>query len=251
MTIQNENLISTLKLAGLNETEAKIYLANLELGPSSAWNIYLKTKIKRPTCYAVLDNLVADGIATKTNDGNRNIFTVIDPEKLLMSLEVKKNEFFKSLPLFDALKSESKEKPKIRVYEGIEGVFQAYMLGLDQPEGSEILVFGSTKIWAKYNSLIKVYLAERVTKNINIRALYTNSKDKHLYLKMDREELRETKFLPRDYYDPKVETQVFGGTVIYIAHSEKEPFATVIEDESIAFDVRQRFEILWQVSKIK
>ena len=248
MTTTNDNLISTLKLAGMNETEAKIYLACLELGPASAWNIYLKTKIKRPTCYAVLDNLVADGLASKTDDGVRLIFSVAEPKKILMKIDQRKNEFHKSLPLFDALKSESKEKPKIRVYEGVEGVRQAYMLSLDQPDDSEILVLGSAKIWSEYNDANKLYVAERVSKNIKLKVIFANTNENHVFLKLDREEMRETKFLPPEYFNPKVETQVYGNTVVYIAHSEKEPFATVIENESIANDEKQRFEILWKVS---
>ena len=248
MTIVNQNLISTLKLAGLNETEAKIYLACLELGPASAWNIYKKTGIKRPTCYAVLDNLLTDKIASKKDDGNRAIFAVIEPAQLLMTMENRKNQFHQSLPLFDALKSESKEKPKIWVYEGIEGVKQACMLGVDQPEDGEILILASAEIWSKYSQSNKTYLAERVTKNIGQRVLFTNTKENQTFLKMDREELRETRFLPQDYFNPKAETQVFGDTVVYMTDSSKEPFATVIENEAIAADERQKFEILWKVS---
>lgn len=248
MTTPNIDLISSLKLAGMNESEAKIYLACLELGPASAWSIYLKTKIKRPTCYAVLDNLLADGIASKTYDGSRAIFSVVAPANLLMTLENRKNEFRQSLPLFDALKSESKEKPKIRVYEGLEGLRQAYMLGLNQPEGSEILIYGAAKIWADFSEANKAYIAQRVTKNIVLRILFANTEVNHTFLKMDREELRETRFLPPEYFSPKVETQVFGSTVIYIAYADKEPFATVIENEAIASDERERFEILWTVS---
>lgn len=251
MTTTNDNLIPILKLAGLNETEAKIYLACLQLGPSSVWNISLKIGIKRPTCYAVLDNLVADGVASKTNDGTRTIFSVVEPEKLLMTIDSRKNEFRASLPLFEGLKSESTAKPKIRVYEGLEGVRQAYMLGLDQPEGSEILVLGSAKIWYQYKDANQSYIAERVSRNIGLRVLFAGTEDNHIFTKLDRLEMRDTRFLPQKYFDPKVETQIFGNTIVYIAHSEKEPFATVIENEAIASDECQKFEILWQVSKMR
>ena len=128
MTTPNDNLISTLKLAGFNQSEAKIYLTCLEIGASSAWDIYLKSGIKRPTVYAVLDNLVADGVAAKTFDGKRTIFSIVQPADLLLTIDNRKNEFRESLPLFDAIASQSIEKPKIRIYEGIEGVRQAYML---------------------------------------------------------------------------------------------------------------------------
>lgn len=248
MTNLNDNLISTLKLAGLNETEAKIYLACLENGAVSAWEIYKKTGIKRPTCYAVLENLVADEIAFKKNDGKRSIFTVIAPAKLLMTIDYRKNQFKKNLPLFEGLKSESKDKPRIRIYEGFDGIQEAFRLGLEQPEGSEILSFGAARSWHEYANLSCGFTAERVTKNINLRVLFTSNADKHVFLKMDYEELRQTKFLPKEHYDPKNEIHIFANTIIYVAYVETHPFATVIESESIVHDERERFEILWKIS---
>lgn len=248
MTNFNDNLISTLKLAGLNETEAKIYLACLEMGAVSAWEIYKKTGIKRPTCYAVLENLVSDEIAFKKNDGKRSIFTVIAPAKLLMTIDYRKNQFKKNLPLFEGLQSESKDKPKIRIYEGFDGIQEAFRLGLEQPEGSEIICFGAARNWHEYADLNRAYTAERVTKNINLRVLFATNPDKHLFLKMDHEELRQTKFLPKEHYDPTNETHIFANTILYIAYIDSQPFATVIESAAITNDERQRFEILWKIS---
>lgn len=249
MTTPNENLISTLKLVGLNTTESKIYLASLELGPASAWNIYLKTGIKRPTCYAVLDNLVAEGIAAKTNDGTRTIFSVAKPEELLLTMDSRKNEFKESLPLFDAVASDSVEKPKIRIFEGIDGVRQAYMLSHNQPEGSEVLVFASPDIWIQYAEANRAYIADRLANKIFLKTILPDRAKNKVFLKDDKKELRETRFLSPDHYSPRVETQVFGDTIVYIAHSEKEPFATVIENKAIAHDERDRFELLWRLAK--
>jgi len=249
MTTVNNNLISTLKLAGLNETEAKVYLACLELGPTSAWNIYLKTGIKRPTCYAVLENLVADGIASKTNDGTRTVFSVVKPEELLFTLENRKNEFRESLSLFDAVASKSAEKPRVRVYEGMDGVRQAYMLSHNQPEESVVLVLGSPDVWYQHAEANRAYIADRMTKRIHLKMILPDLSKNKVSLGEDRKELRETRFLSPKNYSPKVETQIFGNTVIYIAHSEKEPFATVIENSAIAHDEKERFSQLWQIAK--
>jgi len=250
MTTQpNDNLITVLKLAGFNQTEAKVYLTCLEIGASSAWDIYLKSGIKRPTVYAVLDNLVADGIASKSFDGKRTIFAVVQPQELLLTIDNRKNEFRESLPLFDAVASQSVEKPKIRIYEGIEGVRQAYMLSHAQPEGSEILVFGSPDIWLQYAEANRAYIKNRIEKKLSLRAILPESKKYKKFIKDNEKELRQTRFLPQDIYSPRVETQIFGNTVVYIAHSEKSPFATVIENDSIAFDERQRFEVLWKMAK--
>jgi len=249
MTTQNDNLIPILKLAGFNQSEAKIYLTCLEIGASSAWDIYLKSGIKRPTCYAVLDNLVADGIASKSFDGKRTIFSVVQPQELLLTIDNRKNEFKESLPLFDAVASQSMEKPKIRIYEGIEGVRQAYMLSHAQPEDSEVLVMGSPDVWIQYAEANRAYISDRMKNKIHLRMILPDLKKNKVFLKDDIKELRQTRFLSLDVYSPKVETQIFGNTVIYIAHSEKTPFATVIENDSIAYDEKQRFELLWKSAK--
>lgn len=251
MTTTNENLISTLKLAGLRDSEAKIYLVCLELGPSSAWNIYLKSGIKRPTCYAILDELVGEGIAAKNSDGQRTIFSVVSPTELLLKLESKKNQFKESLPLFDAVASKSAGKPKIRVYEGIEGVRQAYLLSHAQPEESVVLVLGSPDIWYKHSEANRAYIADRMVRRIHLKMILPDLPKNKVSLKDDKKELRETRFLPPVKYSPKVETQIFGDTVIFIAHSEKEPFATVIENAAIAHDERERFLALWNLAKIE
>lgn len=249
MTTTNDNLTSTLNLAGLNDSEAKVYLTCIELGPASAWNIYLKSGIKRPTCYAVLENLVADGIAAKTDDGQRTIFSVINPAELLLKIDSRRNQFKESLALFDAISSKSSQKPKVRIYEGIEGIRQSYLLGLGQPEGSEILIFGSANIWIENKEGNQAYISERLSKNINLKILFADIKSNHSLLANDKKELRSTRFLSERKYNPVTETQIFGGTVVYIAHSETEPFATVIENAAIAHDEKQRFESLWNVAR--
>lgn len=249
MTTIDPSLIATLKLIGLNKNEAQIYLACLELGPSSAWDIFQKSGIKRATCYAILDNLVADGIAAKTLDKKRTIYSVVSPDELLASIDSRRKQFKEMVPLLNAVASQSAVKPQIRLLEGIEGVRQAYMLGLNQPESSELILFGTADFWLANAAGNEVYIKERVHKQISLRALLPNTEAGRQIAKKDKQKLRELRFLSKNEYDPRVETQIFGNTVVFIAHSEKEPFATVVENAALAWDERQRFELLWNSAK--
>jgi sugar-specific transcriptional regulator TrmB len=249
MTTVNKGLVSTLKLVGLSENEARIYLVCLEIGPSSAWDIYLKSGFKRPTCYAILQSLISKGIASKTPDKKRTIFSIIDPSELLTSMDNRRNQLKESLPLFSAIASQSSGKPKIRLYEGLEGARQAYMLGLGQPEGSEILIFGFPKVWMDNYEINRAYIEKRMQKKISLRVIFPDKQDNRSAMINNNEELREIRFLPKNLFDPSVETEIFGNTVSYIAYSGKEPFATVIENDLIASDEKQRFEALWKIAK--
>lgn len=54
-----------LKYVGLDEREAKIYLALLDLGPSNMSAIAKKTEIFRPVLYKLIPALEARGIVSR------------------------------------------------------------------------------------------------------------------------------------------------------------------------------------------
>lgn len=243
------NLVKNLKLLGFEDNEARVYLAALELGPSSMWEIHQKSFIKRTTCYQIFEKFIARGIGAKTEEPKHTIYSVVTPENLIASLEFKKNQFKESLAQFDALVSKSPAKPRITLYKGWEGVRQVYSQGLNGPKGGERLLFGTPQIWLANEAENDQYVNERVKNNIRLRMLFPDKKENYILLKKDKEELRQTRFLPADIFNPGIETHIYPGKIDYIAHSENEPFATVIENGAIAEAERQKFELLWKIAK--
>ena len=63
------NLELELQHIGLNEREAKVYLAALELGPSPVQKIAQRAGIPRATVYLVLDDLRSKGFVTTYDEG--------------------------------------------------------------------------------------------------------------------------------------------------------------------------------------
>jgi hypothetical protein len=61
--------------------------------------------------------------------------------------------------------------------------------------------------------------------------------------------MRQCRFLPQDKFDPTTEINIYGDTIHYIAHSERDPFATMIESSSLAKLEKQRFDLLWDLAK--
>ena len=249
MTTLNNELIETLSTAGLNKNEAQIYLAVLELDSSSIWDISKKSGIKRPTCYVILDELAFRGIANKYFDGKRIVYSVITPKQMSHRLEQKYNKFKASASQLEALASVSLQKPKITLYEGVEGIKQAYRLSLDQSKGSEILIYGTIKIENIMTDFINTYLKERIEKKIYVKAILKDNPENKSVVARDKKELRQTRFLPEKEFDPNLEVNIFADFIVYIAHSEKEPFATIIENKNIANHERQKFNLIWKIAK--
>lgn len=243
------NLVKKLKLLGFEDNEARVYLAALELGPATMWAIHQKSFIKRTTCYQIFENFIERGIGAKTEEPKHTIYSVANPQNLVASLEHKKNLFRESLPQFEALVSKSRAKPEILLYKGLEGVRQVYYQGLEGPEGGERLVLGTPKIWLDNAEENDAYIVERLKRNICLRMIFPDEPANYSMLQNDAKELRKTRFLPKKYFSPPIETHIYPQKIAYIAHSESEPFATVISNPAIALAERQKFEILWQVAE--
>ena len=71
-----------LQKLGFSGNEAKVYLAALEMGLSSAQDIAEKAGIKRTTGYSVLSYLVNRGVVGKTKVKGKTRFLAEPPQSL-------------------------------------------------------------------------------------------------------------------------------------------------------------------------
>lgn len=248
MTTQFDELHSTLMAVGFSQNEAWLYLTLLELGPATVWQIAKKSGIKRPTCYLVLEELAFKGLASSVNDGKRTIYSVSSPKQLNLRIERQQARFQSALPQLTALASHSPQKPIVRLYEGIEGVMEAYNLSLNQPKGGEILIYGTAEVKKSYGNFIHEYIAARCKKGIRARGILPDNQYNREILKTDEANLRVTRFFPEDKFGIHTEINIFEDTIAYIAHSEATPFATVIENQTLAEEEKQRFNLLWDLA---
>jgi sugar-specific transcriptional regulator TrmB len=250
MTTTNENLIANLGLLGLKKDQAIVYLAVLELGAGRVWDIAQKSGVKRPTCYLILDQLAKLGFVSQMQEKKHREFIAISPKRLLSIFDQKKQIFAKNINELIAVANQDKEKPVFRLLEGIEGIKQAYNLTLDLSPGSEILTYSRNEIEQKYPDFFHQYLKARVEKGIKARGIFPDSVALINTLPpRDKFELRQSRFIPGNKFDPLADTTIFGNKVIQISYAEKEPFATVIKSNDFAHDEKQKFELLWDLSQ--
>lgn len=250
MTTLFPELIETLSGIGFSENEARVYLAALELGPSAIWDIAKKSGVKRPTCYVILDELTFRGYASKQTGNRSALYSVISPTQLLKRVQVRQERLATHMRELQGLASTSANKPTVRLLEGIEGVKQAYRATLDVPKGSEILIYGTIDVLQHLSDFIPEYINTRVHAKLRARAILPDTSENRGVVAQDNTELRSTRFLPANEFNPTLEINIIGSLVIYIAHSEREPFATIVESDAIATVQRQIFEQSWRYATI-
>ena len=242
----DKELQTVLHGIGFSSNEAAVYLATLELGPSSIWDISLKSGLQRSTCYSIMEELTLKGHANKTNDGRRSLYAVSSPKRLMIAARTRFERFERSVSELDALASQSSQKPVVRFYEGQEGVRDVFLSVLDVPKGTEILYMGSDEITERnYPEILAEYMHQRQVKKVPIRVIFEDTPANRSIGPNSPEKLRATKYLPTNLFHPVIETHISGDRVSYVSHNVQSPFAYVIENAAFAEQERQKFELLW------
>jgi sugar-specific transcriptional regulator TrmB len=242
-----------LKKLGLSDKEAKLYLTSLTRGPETAPTLAKLSEIVRPTAYVIIDGLVQKGLMSSTVKGKKTFYTAESPEHLLSlirlqkkEIEEKEREIFKLIPQLELIANIKGEKPKVRVFEGKEGLKAVI----------ESILKSKTKLIYSFmpaDQLFELFPAEehrelmaspRIKKRIKGKLLYT-SKRGQIYKAKDPQNLREATFIDEknfpfncgiDIYDNNIAFYTYKGVIMGV----------VIENEDIANTMKTVFNMLWE-----
>lgn len=224
--------------------KADVYLAVLELGSGTVIEIARKSEIKRTTVYDILLDLEKSGLIYQTTKVNKRLFVAEDPEKLKKKLEEKERVLGEMLPQLRSLYNIKGIKPKIKFYEGKEGLRQVYSDTLNY--NGEILAFASEDVvktlgmeWAND------YLQKRVKKEIRVRIILPKTEliEKEFNPK-DQKQLRSSKLVNPKKYPFSVEINIYGHQKIALM-SAREEMGIIIEGKEIYSTMKLIFELLW------
>lgn len=123
----NKNMKKVLQDLGLSETESRVYISMLELGPQSVQNIAKKARVSRTAAYEIIGSLQHKGIASTFQKGKKKFFSAEDPDRLYDYFKVRMENMKGQLGTFHRLIPElrlmlGEDKPKVRYFSGEEGI---------------------------------------------------------------------------------------------------------------------------------
>jgi len=116
-----------LKSLGFTDSEAKIYLLSLEIGPSSVQDLAKKAKVSRVTTYAVIEMLSTRGLMSNVQKGKKTLYAAESPERLVSFVQTRVKQMETTLKDVEGLIGDLKllqrgEKPVVKMFEGKEGL---------------------------------------------------------------------------------------------------------------------------------
>jgi HTH-type transcriptional regulator, sugar sensing transcriptional regulator len=240
-------ILQKLLKAGLNEREARVYIALLELGEATIAEITKKAQIKRSTVYDVLELLKDKRLVSRTYRKKRPIYYSENPKKIIEELEEKKRGMEEAMPELVSIMNLLDKKPKIRYFEGVNAVKEIFEDTL-RVNDSEIL----TWFPCPYLNLSKEYFwnyydPERTKKKIWMRTLAPETNENIEALKRSEKYLVTTKFVSKNLLsDFDIEIKIYGKSKIGII-SHEEDLGIIIESKKIYNGFKTIFEMTWKL----
>lgn len=240
------SLKDKLKNLDLNDKEARLYLALLEKGVSTAYEVAAKADIKRPTAYAILDDLAKRAIVHKVPGSDKKMYRVAPPEILLERQQSKLNEVQDVMPQLKAKENTGAEKTSVQYFEGEAGVREVLNYKLEELEGDEIIGFyakTSEEIMDRFDNYVE-YNETLKRKDITMRGVAPADESLEWSRKQDKKYGRTFREIETDKYSSDVAIEV--GTTFVRIFDPLNLQGLVIENSSLADTMREIFEIVWE-----
>ncbi|MCK6462672.1 MAG: hypothetical protein L6Q29_02525 [Candidatus Pacebacteria bacterium] len=247
MNTDNKTLELKLGELGLAEKEAKVYLASLELGSGAVQEIAKKANINRATTYVIIEKLMKKGLMSSVEKGKKTYFQVEDPKRLLTLLEEqeeglkrKEEEFKKYLPELETLFNIAEEKPKVRFFEGKEGLIAIREDYFKAKDKNVLGIFArdeEKKVFTQEER--RAALNERINKGIHLKLIYTDEEKAK-----GESELTKVRFVPKDKF-PLSSSYIIYDNKIGIVSLKGKLIGVIIENKEISNTLRSIFNLAW------
>lgn len=243
-----KNLITILESFGLNQKEAKTYLALLELSEAHPSIISKKSGIKRPTTYVILEQLTQKGLVSHVKKKNAIVYRAIDPRKLLEEEKNKINNLEDALPELTSLGTKFGVTPQMSIYEGTKGLIQIMEDTLSTTEPLLCWCDVEMAVSTVLADYFPYYLKKKIEKKIALKGIFTYNQAGLRHKKFQKEELREVYLVPKDKFPFKNEINIYEDKVAIISHQDE--MGVIIQNQNIADSQKAIFHLAFAYAKI-
>ena len=246
--IMDKGLLSQLESLHLSPNEAKVYLALLETGQTSAGELIKKTGLHRSVVYETLDKLITKELVFSLNKEKISFFQPTDPTKFIE--QVKSQQLLAELLVPKLKQLSSNQWPEINIYEGIEAYRRFWIKMVSEPPvGTIDYVAGSIGplFYEHMGEMLPVYMEAAVKRKIKWQVIAFDKKNAHADILEKYPGMREEiRLLQRDI-PPDGNFNIIGDTLVL--HSATEPMVIEIKNKVLVKVFQNLFSILWEQAK--
>lgn len=236
-------LEKALQSFGLNEKEARVYLAALELGSAPASLIARRARVARSSCYNFLESLQEVGVISNFQKKKIRYFSAEDPKKIIHLAQTRTRDLEKVGPQLEALYGLARERPRVRFFQGKDGMKQVFEEVLEDKH--EYLSFGSAEdLFTALDDYYPEFVERRVREKILARVILRDSPKARERQRLGPKQLRVVKILPARFEHHGM-VSIFGNKIAFFSFL-KDYLAVIIESKELVAIQRNMFEFIWQ-----
>lgn len=243
-----KHIRSTLIDQGFSEKEADVYLGLLRLGETSPQEISRISKVKRPTVYILLDNLISKGLVVKSPRGGSRRYRALSPSILLENRHNSLKKLEGILPELNSLMCNLSGRPEVSVYEGLGGIQR--MMEQTLHSKTEIFYWADMELISTtaFKEYWREYIRKRVKARIFARGIAPLDRVSLECKRRHKEELRELYLISKDQYPFKMEVNIYDDKVAMISHEDL--MGVIIQNQRIADTQRSIFRFAFHFAKL-
>jgi sugar-specific transcriptional regulator TrmB len=242
-------MLAELQKIGLSPEEGRIYMACLEINGGPVSVIARKAGVHRVSCYHTIENLLAKRLLSQYNKNGVKCFAPEPPEQLMKLAEEKVNITKSLLPELRSLATAVGFKPKIRFYEGLDGVEKVFTESLTAKK--EILGYTNLKLATEFfPEFFRNYTHQKLKKKVKTRYLSpTTVETVHVldvFLPKEYDHnLIEILLVNRDQFLFENEVLIFGNSVGIVSLNHDELLGLIVESPTFARTMKAVFDLAW------
>lgn len=232
---------------GLSKNETNVYLATLELGEGTVQQISQKAGAPRTSIYQILASLQKKSLVSQYQRKGVLRFSAVNPRYFFQQLKNRMEAFETAIPELDALTWQASERPRVRFFEGKDGVITAFEEMLVESKRSKMIyTIGLSEIYKSFPRYFPSFVERRVRYKIRQKTIVIDDVDGRKYKQenISGALLRQVKLIPPTYSYATDET-VTGNKIFAFSYKKQEVYAVIIDSKDMADTKKRWFEFIW------
>ena len=236
----------------MNESESRVYITLLEEGALSIQEIVEKTGIPRTSIVVSINTLLKSGIIKFFIKGKRKRYAPYTPERLTNLLvseehkvQEKKERILELIPRLNEVSFLEKGGDSEMLFlEGEEGLRKLYEMTLINKKKEIFHISVASEKFGFIPEYLIEYTKRKKKLNIQTKLIIPKTELGEMVQREDDKNLRETRFISRNMFDPSCMITVWDKNVAFTEWNEK--LKTVIFQRGGQADmIKSIFSILW------
>jgi sugar-specific transcriptional regulator TrmB len=249
---------SFLRTLGLSDNEIRVYLYLLTHGESIASVIAKRLEMKRATVYPIIQSLEKQELISTFEKNGTMHFDAVEPEDIIYVCEQRVSQMKRLKEKAETLHTEFRKlreqgkmpkleiRGKIKYFEGLDAVTGLINETLDEKE-KEQLCFGLNTYHTELSGTDwQQYTKNRVKKGMKVRSIQPDKPEAVAYKARDKDELRETRLVPKAEFPGDSEINIIGDMVAMFTTKGRTPMGMKIYNKELAQALRSIFELAWE-----